>query len=78
MNGSNGPFEYDKHYGKSRTPILGLVPLKGVPHCSRRGPPRRGCGEGGNADEDRASRDSESRVGGRSRSRGWSALASRL
>jgi hypothetical protein len=47
MNGWGGPFEYDKSYGKGRTPINRLVPLLGVPHPLRRGPPRRGCGEGG-------------------------------
>ena len=47
MNGWSGPFEYDKNYGKSRTPMRPLVPLLGVPHSFRRGPPRRGCAEGG-------------------------------
>jgi hypothetical protein len=47
MTGIVGPFEYDNSYCKSRTPINRLVPLLGVPHSLRRGPPRRGCGEGG-------------------------------
>jgi hypothetical protein len=77
MTGIREPFEYYSGYGKGSRPMQRLVPLLGVPQSLRRGPPRRGCGEGG-TDEDRASRDSDSRVSGRSRSRWWSALAGRL
>src|SRR5262245_5884938 len=78
MTGIRGPFEYESAYGKGSRPMQRLVPLLGVPQSLRRSPPRRGCGEGGVADEDRAARDSESCVGGRSRSRWRGTLAGRL